>query len=157
MKDMRSLVGCLVLMTLCGCASLPRGAARDYLVQTVVPEVEFRQAELQDIVHFINHPTTETELERKTPFIVLLLPFDREVTLVTLSMRNASLLEILHCVAKLTDSDLYIRGNHVFLEPKNPTQIPPDVLEQMIDRHSNKEASNNPLHTYSRKAADVLP
>ena len=61
---------------------------------------------------------------------ILAVTQGKTTDLITLHMRHASILEIVAAVAKLTDSKFYIKGNHPYLEPRNPRRVESFETEQ---------------------------
>ena len=88
----------------------------------VLPEVDFRMADIRCVVAFLNGSMVGG-VDERNPHVVLLLPHDKTTDLITLDMQNASILEIAHAVAKLTNSKFYIEGNHPYLVPRNPHRV----------------------------------
>jgi hypothetical protein len=99
------------------------------LQSIVLPEADFRLADIHCVVAFLNGSMVGGMDERK-PHIVLLLPHGKTTDLITLHMRHASILEVVAAVAKLTDSKFYIKGNHPYLEPRNPRRVESFEMEQ---------------------------
>lgn len=91
------------------------------LASVVVPECCFRSADIHCVVAFLNGSMADAKTQ-PAPHIVLLLPHGKTVDLVDLDMKNASVLDIVRAVAKLTDSRFYIRVNHPYLEPRHPRE-----------------------------------
>jgi hypothetical protein len=132
MKALKALL-VAALLACTSCATLWQSESerdiRTQLQSFIVPECCFRSADIYCVVAFLNN-TMEAELKDGYPHIVLLLPHGKTTDLIDLDMRDASVLDVVNVVAKLTESKFYIRGNHPYLEPRAPHAVELFDMEQ---------------------------
>jgi hypothetical protein len=114
----RIMVLCLLACVASGCATSPRGTTFDALNASVIPELDFRSARIRDAVAWLNDQMVAGD--NQVPSIVLLLRDRHTTDLVDLQATHITMWQALTAIAKLTDSEIRIEGNIVFLEPIFP-------------------------------------
>lgn len=100
----------------------------DILIQKlkshVIPEIDFREADIRDIIGFFREPrviaSQQEEITDPPVNIVLVLPAgktptDMRIPLVTWQARSLSVYDALRTLAKMTDMDFEVRDDHVWL------------------------------------------
>ena len=88
------------------------------LMEMVLPEVDFRRADIRDVVRYLNGSMIMGQED--VPVITLILADQQTVDPVDIQMKNASVYEILCVVSETSDSKFYIRGGQPYLEPRRP-------------------------------------
>ena len=109
---------CVLACLASGCATPPRGATFDALNAVVIPQMDFRSAHIRDAVTWLNDQMLSGD--NQVPSIVLLLRSRHTTDLVDLQGTHITMWQALISIAKLTDSDIRVEGNIVFLEPRSP-------------------------------------
>jgi|GEM_PF-1529785 len=88
------------------------------LKSTIIPELNFRDAMLTDVISVLNTFVKKAHPEKHINFIVT--SKDAELPTVTLSLARISALDVLKFVTELTGTQFAIKGKNVVISPVAP-------------------------------------
>ena len=123
MKILKLILGCAAFSLATSCGHLPNASTYAYFNNTVIPHMEFRAANILEVIDVLNDPDGDGIPQENAQSIILLLPDGHCTNLLTLDMQGASLTDIIRVVAKRLDCKFYIRNGQAYLEPRNPSPV----------------------------------
>lgn len=111
----------------------PRVSMRRRLQSTVVPDVSIKNGAVRDVLEFLSEQSQKHGKDREAVNFVVFIPEDAQVPTVTMSLKNATMMELVKYVTALTKLRYYIDANAVLIyhETMKPPMVPdetkPDV------------------------------
>ena len=126
-KMIIAVVGSLVLSAVCladGPAKqdLNQLALEKKMGQIIIPEIDFRQANIQDIVKFLQAASVKfdksAEVQGVKGVIMIVRLGEKDVREITMSARYISLLDAMKTITRVAGLTYRIDGQVVVIEPK---------------------------------------
>jgi hypothetical protein len=104
---------------------------RRQLTEMIVPEVNFRQADAIEAVHFLRDQSKKLSKDKRAVNIVWLIPTDAKLAPVTLHLEKVPLLEAIRYVAQAAGASIRIEPHAVVIaKTEQETEAPPTTAQR---------------------------